>query len=444
MPGSLFTPTLLGPEDNFEVSYHPRPNTSKWRPSGLISLTSRGNQRQGGRLNVLKVKDDQNDQSQSVKEVPIKSSAICMSPVALPYAPILLNETFTKALWDADKPGLTHVLYHEIDTGDKKPVVSRPYRYDRVKQSTLDYHVEKMLKVRIIIPIQSPYITPVVLCRKNKGLLLDNPEAYRFAVDYKKLNAITNYPRYLLPLIDDMKTTIPHTTIMSTLDLRSGYFLLVVNSRDIVKTAFITKNGAYAFRRMPFGLSEAVPKFQKAIDIILKRVIGSRMVRYVLKLAEFNIEWPPGPGTQNEVANNLSRNLVENIDQFFREFAYSIRTAVNESTVKPPAELFLYRKLITPFQKLVMVSDGTEFAVGDIEKLFDEEEVQNESPDHPVRRGRNKEDQFDPDEIGRNNSTDPTPRSEEGQAAGIQEAEVVNNSISRSGKEERSAIDPSP
>ncbi|GFW75369.1 uncharacterized protein TNCV_4190231 [Trichonephila clavipes] len=59
-------------------------------------------------------------------------------------------------------------------------------------------------------------------------------------------------------------------------------------------------------------------------------------------------------------------------DQFLREFAYAIRTAVNETTGKTPAELFLGRKLITPFQKLMMVSDGTEFAVGDIERLFEE------------------------------------------------------------------------
>ncbi|GFS97211.1 uncharacterized protein TNCV_715631 [Trichonephila clavipes] len=39
---------------------------------------------------------------------------------------------------------------------------------------------------------------------------------------------------------------------------------------------------------------------------------------------------------------------------------------------KTPAELFLGQKLIAPFQKLVMVSDGTEFAVGDIERLFEE------------------------------------------------------------------------
>ncbi|GFX01454.1 uncharacterized protein TNCV_1864281 [Trichonephila clavipes] len=59
-------------------------------------------------------------------------------------------------------------------------------------------------------------------------------------------------------------------------------------------------------------------------------------------------------------------------DQFLREFPYAIRTAVNETTGETPVELFLGRKLITPFKKLVMVSNGTEFAVGDIEKLFDE------------------------------------------------------------------------
>ncbi|GFV79756.1 uncharacterized protein TNCV_1725811 [Trichonephila clavipes] len=60
------------------------------------------------------------------------------------------------------------------------------------------------------------------------------------------------------------------------------------------------------------------------------------------------------------------------MDQFLQEFAYVIRTAVNESTGKTPVELFLGRKSITPFQKLVMVSDGTEFAVGDIGRLSEE------------------------------------------------------------------------
>ncbi|GFT34345.1 uncharacterized protein TNCV_3676821 [Trichonephila clavipes] len=68
-------------------------------------------------------------------------------------------------------------------------------------------------------------------------------------------------------------------------------------------------------------------------------------------------------------------------DQFLREFAYAIRTSVNETTGKTPEELFLGRKLITPFQKLVMVRiylhrkcDETEIGTGssDNGSLYDE------------------------------------------------------------------------
>ncbi|GFT68991.1 retrovirus-related Pol polyprotein from transposon 297 [Trichonephila clavipes] len=133
----------------------------------------------------------------------------------------------------SDKPGLIHVLY-DIDTGDNPPVVSGSYRYDR----------------------------------------LDNPEAYRFAVDNRKLNAITKYPLYPLPLIDDLIMNIPHTAVMSTLDLTSGYFQMAVNPSDIVKTTFVRKNDTYVFRRMHLASHVADPNFQTATDIVLKPVIG--------------------------------------------------------------------------------------------------------------------------------------------------------------------------
>ncbi|GFX42191.1 retrovirus-related Pol polyprotein from transposon 17.6 [Trichonephila clavipes] len=249
-----------------------------------------------------------------------------MTPVELSYVPIILNETFIIALWDtgeeksfiseevyrnyfsyrphqktkdrvvtaqgapcshlgrglfSDQPGLTHVLYHEIDTGDKGPVVSRPYRYDWVKQGIIDYHIDKMLRDGTICPINSPYASPVVLTRKKNYLPPDSPEAYRFAIDYRKLIGITKYPRYPLPVIDDLLTNIPHTNVMSTLDLRSGYFQLAISPKDIEKTAFITRNGTFAFLRMPFGLSGAAPNFQRAIDIILKPVIGRFVLVYM-------------------------------------------------------------------------------------------------------------------------------------------------------------------
>ncbi|GFW42061.1 uncharacterized protein TNCV_1905191 [Trichonephila clavipes] len=62
----------------------------------------------------------------------------------------------------------------------------------------------------------------------------------------------------------------------------------------------------------------------------------------------------------------------ENWDQFLHEFAFALRTAVNEITNKTPAELFLGRKIITPFSKLINVTDDTKYVGRNIERLFDE------------------------------------------------------------------------
>ncbi|GFT93518.1 hypothetical protein TNCV_1852621 [Trichonephila clavipes] len=51
----------------------------------------RGDRRQGGRLNCLKVRVDQDNQSQNERSPPIRLSDLCMSPVELPNVPILLN-----------------------------------------------------------------------------------------------------------------------------------------------------------------------------------------------------------------------------------------------------------------------------------------------------------------------------------------------------------------
>ncbi|GFX89760.1 uncharacterized protein TNCV_3711921 [Trichonephila clavipes] len=62
----------------------------------------------------------------------------------------------------------------------------------------------------------------------------------------------------------------------------------------------------------------------------------------------------------------------DNWDRFLPEFAFALRTSVNETIGKTPAELFLGRKIITPFSKLINVTVGAEYVGGNIEKLFDE------------------------------------------------------------------------
>ncbi|GFV56170.1 retrovirus-related Pol polyprotein from transposon 297 [Trichonephila clavipes] len=139
-----------------------------------------------------------------------------------------------------------------------------------------------MLRDGTICPINLPYASPVVLTRKKNDLPPDSPEAYRFAIDYPKLNGITKYPRYSLPVIDDLLTNIPHTSVMSTLDLRSSYFQLAISPKDIEKTAFISLAMALLrFSACLLAFLGAASNFQKAIDIILKPVIGRFVLVYM-------------------------------------------------------------------------------------------------------------------------------------------------------------------
>ncbi|GFS77972.1 uncharacterized protein TNCV_2028401 [Trichonephila clavipes] len=62
----------------------------------------------------------------------------------------------------------------------------------------------------------------------------------------------------------------------------------------------------------------------------------------------------------------------ENLDRFLHEFAFALRTSVNETANKTPAELFLGRKIITHFSKLINVTEGAGYVGRNIEELFDE------------------------------------------------------------------------
>ncbi|GFX30763.1 uncharacterized protein TNCV_1181411 [Trichonephila clavipes] len=59
---------------------------------------------------------------------------------------------------------------------------------------------------------------------QNNGLPPDSPEVYRFAIDYRKLNALTKYPRYPLPVIDDLITKHSAYRRYVEIGFKSGYF----------------------------------------------------------------------------------------------------------------------------------------------------------------------------------------------------------------------------
>ncbi|GFW33660.1 retrovirus-related Pol polyprotein from transposon 412 [Trichonephila clavipes] len=128
--------------------------------------------------------------------------------------------------------GRTRLTKHQIDTGEHPPIKQHPRRLPFAKQE-----VQKLIKDMkhndVIEPSSSPWASPIVLVRKKDG-------STRFCVDYRGLNDATNIDSYPLPRIDD---TLAASTWFSTLDLKSGFWLVELHPDDKEETAFTTGQG---------------------------------------------------------------------------------------------------------------------------------------------------------------------------------------------------------
>ena len=158
--------------------------------------------------------------------------------------------------------GHSDVVKHSIDTGNAQPIRQSPRRLPYAYRKEVDTQIEEMLGQGVIQPSTSPWASPIVLVKKKDG-------SFRFCVDYRKLNAITQREARPLPRVDDLLDALQGYNLFSTLDLRSGYWQLSMDPGDREKTAFITPNGLWEFLRVPYGLSGAPACFDRAIKIAM-------------------------------------------------------------------------------------------------------------------------------------------------------------------------------
>ena len=70
-----------------------------------------------------------------------------------------------------------------------------------------------------------------------------------------------NLSLILLPKIDEMYANLRCAKIFTTLDLRSGYYHITLDTESKAKTAFVTPFGKYKFNAVPFGLVQAPAYF---------------------------------------------------------------------------------------------------------------------------------------------------------------------------------------
>ncbi|GJR34667.1 reverse transcriptase domain-containing protein [Tanacetum coccineum] len=96
---------------------------------------------------------------------------------------------------------------------------------------------------------------------------------WRVCIDYRKLNEATRKDHFPLPFMDQMLERLAGNEFYCFLDGFLGYFQIPIDPHDQEKMTFTCPYGTFAYRRMPFGLCNALGTFQRCMMAIFHDMI---------------------------------------------------------------------------------------------------------------------------------------------------------------------------
>ncbi|KAH0680945.1 hypothetical protein KY285_022559 [Solanum tuberosum] len=160
-----------------------------------------------------------------------------------------------------------------LDPGTR-PISIPPYRMALAELRDLKAQIQELLDKGFIRPSSSPLCVPVLFVKKNDGSM-------RMCIDYRQLNRVTIRNKYPLPLIEDLFDQLQGASVLSKIDLRSGYHQLKIRPEDVPKTVFRTRNRHYEFLVMSFGLTNAPAVFMSLMNGVFKPFLDSFVIVFI-------------------------------------------------------------------------------------------------------------------------------------------------------------------
>ena len=182
----------------------------------------------------------------------------------------------------SDDIGLTNLVEQTINTGNHPPVCQKPRRIPLAKIKDAEEEIKKMVKQDIIEPSTSPWNSNIVLVKKSDG-------SWRMCIDYRKVNECVLKNSHPLPRIDDTIDALSGSKYFSTVDLKQGYFQIPVAVEDRPKTAFsFPGGGLWQFKRMPMGLCNSAPIFERLMERVLSGMTWKLCLVYLHDIIIFS------------------------------------------------------------------------------------------------------------------------------------------------------------
>ena len=168
------------------------------------------------------------------------------------------------------------IITHRLNVSPSfKPVKQKRRSFAPERQKAINEEVGKLLQAGAIREVKYPeWLANVVLVTKENG-------KWRLCIDFTDIHRACPKDSFPLPRIDLIVDATAGYELLSFMDAFSGYNQISMDPDDQEKTSFVTGQGTYCYRVMPFGLKNAGATYQRLVNRMFQMQIGASMEVYI-------------------------------------------------------------------------------------------------------------------------------------------------------------------
>ena len=143
------------------------------------------------------------------------------------------------------------------------------------RDQAITEEVRKLQEASFIREVYYPdWLANVVIVKKVNG-------KWRMCVDFTDLNKACSKDSYPLPRVDVLVDLTARHQLLSFMDAFSGYNQIRMHEADQEKTLFVTSQGLFCYKVIPYGLKNAGATYQRLMNKMFTQQIGRNVQVYI-------------------------------------------------------------------------------------------------------------------------------------------------------------------
>ena len=168
------------------------------------------------------------------------------------------------------------VITHRLNVSRSfKPIKQKRRSFGPERQKAINEEVGKLLQAGAIREVEYPeWLANVLLVKKANG-------KWRLCIDFTDINRACSKDSFPLPRIDLIIDTTTGHELLNFMDAFSDYNQISMDPEDQEKTSFVTAQGTYCYHVMPFRLKNAGATYQRLVNRMFQKQIGTTMEVYI-------------------------------------------------------------------------------------------------------------------------------------------------------------------